>query len=305
MAEQPPPKKIGSLRDRIAAFENKGSVPAPAQPPVPRPKPGNVQWKPRATSPPPAPAAAAAAATEEHADQRGPGMSAADAKESIRAGGSLKDRMAALQGRGAFGAPAPAAPPPRPASEKPKWKPPPVISPPAVDDDDEPEHTPAALPTSPPADVTAASEDAESAHAQPAEGGEEEAKEADPEDEERQRRAAIAARMARLGGARVGMAPPIFGKKPDVPPKKVDTPKVVEPKEEAAEPSADVHAAGKSTVACWTAWKADHAHQPLPCRARHRANLQRMCDLPMPKVIVDHNLRCHVYLPSTPRLRWR
>ena len=44
---------------------------------------------------------------------------------------------------------------------------------------------------------------------------------ADPEEEERQRRAAIAARMARLGGTRVGMGPPIFGLKPEVKPKPV------------------------------------------------------------------------------------
>ncbi|KAI1785548.1 hypothetical protein LXA43DRAFT_1037617 [Ganoderma leucocontextum] len=43
--------------------------------------------------------------------------------------------------------------------------------------------------------------------------------------------------MARLGGARVGMGPPIFGKKPDVPPKRLskseEKPKEEEvPKEE-------------------------------------------------------------------------
>ncbi|TFY73652.1 hypothetical protein EWM64_g10360, partial [Hericium alpestre] len=53
-----------------------------------------------------------------------------------------------------------------------------------------------------------------------AEAEEKEEKEDDPEEEERARRAAIAARMARLGGARVGMAPPVFGRKPDVPAKK-------------------------------------------------------------------------------------
>jgi hypothetical protein len=43
-----------------------------------------------------------------------------------------------------------------------------------------------------------------------------EAAPADPEEEERQRRANIAARMARLGGARLGMAPTVLGKKPPV-----------------------------------------------------------------------------------------
>ena len=38
----------------------------------------------------------------------------------------------------------------------------------------------------------------------------------DPEEEERQRRAAIAARMQRLGGARIGMAPPVVGPKPPI-----------------------------------------------------------------------------------------
>jgi hypothetical protein len=60
------------------------------------------------------------------------GMSASDAKESIGLGGSLKDRMAALQGRGAFGGiPWCSSNTPKPAVEKPKWKPPPVVSPPA------------------------------------------------------------------------------------------------------------------------------------------------------------------------------
>jgi hypothetical protein len=51
----------------------------------------------------------------------------------------------------------------------------------------------------------------------------EEAEQLDPEEEERQRRAAIAARMARLGGARVGMSPPVFGRKPSI--KRTETPK--------------------------------------------------------------------------------
>jgi hypothetical protein len=161
-------------------------------------------------------------------------MSASDAKESITKAGSLKDRMAALQGKGGFGAPTPLAP--KPASEKPKWKPPPVVQAP-VDDDD---HTAeGSAPTgiaaavertlSPPASVKSqegveppkigeSGEESASSDAQ-AVAEDDNAGEAaalDPEEEERQRRAAIAARMARLGGARVGMAPPVFGKKPPV-----------------------------------------------------------------------------------------
>jgi hypothetical protein len=51
----------------------------------------------------------------------------------------------------------------------------------------------------------------------------EQAAEEDPEEAERQRRAAIAARMARLGGARVGMAP-MFGGPPPIGKKPVPTP---------------------------------------------------------------------------------
>ncbi|THH32406.1 hypothetical protein EUX98_g1752 [Antrodiella citrinella] len=232
-----PPKKLGSLKDRIAAFENKGTGPAPAPAPVPRPKPASAAtWKPKPPTPPDSPRASL-----DSADRKA-GMSAADAKESITKGGSLKDRMAALQGRGGFGgSPPPVAP--KPALEKPKWKPPPVVSPPTDDEDeDEAVAAPVAKPpvVSPPvADVEhehepapKASEDTEAEAPAPTEEEEGE-KEVDPQEEERQRRAAIAARMARLGGARVGMgAPPIFGKKPDVEgakPKAEDAPKLTTP----------------------------------------------------------------------------
>ena len=134
----------------------------------------------------------------------------------------MKERMAALQGKGAFGAPPPVAP--KPSVERPKWKPPPAVQAPA--DDDDGEGTTSAIAAavgrtiSPPvvkSPESILSEGAESVAAPPAtttEGANEEEATPDPEEEERQRRAAIAARMARLGGARVGMAPPIIGKKP-------------------------------------------------------------------------------------------
>ncbi|EGN94025.1 hypothetical protein SERLA73DRAFT_189175, partial [Serpula lacrymans var. lacrymans S7.3] len=134
--QSPPPKpKPGSLRDRIAAFENKQSAPASAPPP-PRPKPGGLQWKPRAPSPPSSPGSSAdrAQTPEKKTSGAGSGMSASDAKESIGMGGTLKERMAALQGRGGFGAPAPVIPP-KP-TEKPKWKPPPVVQSPPTDEED-------------------------------------------------------------------------------------------------------------------------------------------------------------------------
>ncbi|KAF8074002.1 hypothetical protein FPV67DRAFT_778971 [Lyophyllum atratum] len=205
----PPPKpKPGSLRDRIAAFEKPaaGSPPGPA--PVPRPKPGGLSWKPKQPSPPSSPSTADAPA-----EKKAGGMSASDAKESIGKGGSLKERMAALQNRGGFGGAPPIAP--KPAMEKPKWKPPPAITPVDKDDDDEPSR--AEIPRSAPLPPVRKSiedqlDEDRSEELSAAVEGEDQA-DADPEDEERQRRAAIAARMARLGGARVGMAP-VFGSKP-------------------------------------------------------------------------------------------
>ncbi|KAF8272815.1 hypothetical protein EI94DRAFT_160928 [Lactarius quietus] len=228
MSDSTPPKpKPGSLRDRIAAFEQKpASAPTP---PAPRPKPGGLsQWKPRTSSPPDSP---------QPSNRHDNSMSATDAKESITKGGSLKERMAALQGLGAFGGGPATSPPPKP-SEKPKWKPPPqvaVVAPVTGDDEEDvsapdeadtsskpvvsPLKTPseeilAVLSKSPP---PVNEEDPVAVSDVPTAGEEE----ADPEEEEKQRRAAIAARMARLGGARVGMALPIFGFKPEVKPKPV------------------------------------------------------------------------------------
>jgi hypothetical protein len=224
-SSSPPKPKPGSLRDRIAAFEQKPAS-SPAPPPALRSKPGNLsQWKPRPPSP---------HDTQPVIDRNDTSMSASDAKESITKGGSLKERMAALQGLGVFGGGGPAAaPPPKPA-EKPKWKPPPQVAvvPPVTSDGDEADdagadNKPAISPLKSPGDDIVA---ALSKHPQPAptqEGQSEVEGEApvagdevvDPDEEERQRRAAIAARMARLGGMKVGMGPPIFGRKPEIKPK--------------------------------------------------------------------------------------
>ncbi|KAG6330319.1 hypothetical protein ID866_8770 [Astraeus odoratus] len=227
MSDQSPPPtkpKPGSLRDRIAAFENKGAPapgPAPGGPPAPRPKPGNLQWKPHAPSPPGSP--------DQPAGSRAPGgggMSASDAKESISRGGTLRERMAALQGKGAFGAPGPApAVPAKPAApvEKPRWKPPPrVVSPPPPGEDDDSAPTtrapsrspPPRRATSPSSDVFSKASEGEPDAA--AAQGDRASPSPEPEEDERQRRAAIAARMARLGGARIGMAPPVIAPKPSV-----------------------------------------------------------------------------------------
>ncbi|OJA10865.1 hypothetical protein AZE42_06829 [Rhizopogon vesiculosus] len=209
MSENPSPKpKPGSLRDRIAAFENanKGAGPPPA--PAPRPKPSTLQsWKPKVPSPPQSP----------ESERKSSGMSASDAMESIGKGVSLKERMAALQGKGAFGGVAPPPMPQKP-TEKPKWKPPPQVSPPAD------EAVPTAEPIDPQESVSPAADDPDQAKVEGEHDAQDDAAEIDqdPEEEERQRRAAIAARMARLGGARVGMGVPVFGGKPA--PKKPETP---------------------------------------------------------------------------------
>ena len=171
-------------------------------------------------------------------------MSASDAKESItKGGGSLKDRMAALQGKGAFGAPSPPLAP-KPAVEKPKRNPLPAVAP-LIDKDASGDEPPAIAiaatldrTKSPPVqprespDLSKPIVEGEGTSAADSEpttsiGGDVEGT-TDPEDEERQRRAAIAARMARLGGARLGMAPSGLAKKPPMPIRKLtreDTPK--------------------------------------------------------------------------------
>jgi hypothetical protein len=214
MSDTPPSStkpKVGSLRDRIAAFEKPAagnSQPGPA--PVPRSKPGGVSWKPKVPSPPSSPGGPEHVVSEKKAG----GMSASDAKESIGKGGSLKDRMAALQGKGAFGAPPPVAS--KPAVEKPKWKPPPVVAPVDKDEDQHPPVESSTSPSLPPPTVRSSEDDGvidthEEETAPGADG--EDQTEVDSKEDERQRRAAIAARMARLGGARVGMAP-MFGHRP-------------------------------------------------------------------------------------------
>ncbi|KIK71373.1 hypothetical protein GYMLUDRAFT_52464 [Collybiopsis luxurians FD-317 M1] len=235
MSDQPPPPKPkpGSLRDRIAAFEK--AAPSNAPPPAPRPKPGTVAWKPKPATPPDSPGATGDVSSSQP-KKIGGGMSASDARDSIGKGGSLKERMAALQGKGAFGGPPPPVAP-KPAIEKPKWKPPPVVPP---SDESEGKEVPTEkldISTSPPVkspgeELNQSLSENEVSDAGPRPEAEEEEKEADPEEEERQRRATLAARMARLGGARVGMGPPVFGgpayKKPQPKPEEVSNESVSE-----------------------------------------------------------------------------
>ncbi|KAF8516813.1 hypothetical protein BU17DRAFT_18790, partial [Hysterangium stoloniferum] len=122
----PLPSKPGSLRDRIAAFEKPtGGESSPPRPPPIRPKPGNISWKPTPVSPP----ESISSENAEHEERKqSSGMSASDAKESIVMGGSLKERMAALRGKGAFGGAIPGPPPP--TGPKIVKRPPLVVPPP-------------------------------------------------------------------------------------------------------------------------------------------------------------------------------
>ena len=260
MSDQPSPSsqkpKPGSLRDRIAAFETSSATPA-GQKPQPRPRPsGFASWKPKGASPPSSPSSRTIDNGASSSVKATGAMSASDAKESItKGGGSLKDRMAALQGKGAFGAPSPPPLAPKPAVEKPRWNPPSAVAAPIDNDNrdgtsDEPPTTAIAATLdrtkSPPIPVQsrksldlskpiAEGERTSTADTEPttSTGGDVEGT-TDPEEEERQRRAAIAARMARLGGARLGMAPSVVAKKPPMPirkPTREDVPKQENPEE--------------------------------------------------------------------------
>jgi len=202
----PSKPKPGSLRDRIAAFE-KSSAAATATPeraPV-RPKGSNISWKPSVSSPDNA----------SGDGEKKPAFGANDAKESIKSGGSLKERMAALQGKGGMGGASPLTPP-TPQSVKPVRAPPPGLSPSSKEELESPKETG----TEESEKDRTASEGRETTAT---EGAEEKEKpeataevEEDEEANERERRAAIAARMARLGGTKIGFAaPPVFGRKPN------------------------------------------------------------------------------------------
>ncbi|GAA5888469.1 hypothetical protein JCM5296_000640 [Sporobolomyces johnsonii] len=108
-APPPPAKKPNALAARIAAFNTAGSAPTPA--PIPRPKPASKWSRPSPPVAAPAaaegpssslPAAPPALVQSESSDSsagKPKEFSAEDAKESIgKGGGSLRDRIAALQG---------------------------------------------------------------------------------------------------------------------------------------------------------------------------------------------------------------
>lgn len=214
-----PAAKPNALRDRIAMF-NKSSPSTPAPSPVVRPKPP-IARKPM-NIPPPAPPIEASedpstSAPCSHQDEVArstvqSGMSAADAEESVKAGGSLKDRIRLLQQQQQQQAAAAetCSTPPKPKRE---WKRPP---PPPTDEGPLPP-VPVNFPS---IHGEAAVEDEQSVDRYPelvsnmapeveTRGTEEE------EEVEVNRRRRIAERMAKLGGAKMGFGFP----GPAVPPK--------------------------------------------------------------------------------------
>ncbi|GAA5879148.1 hypothetical protein JCM16303_001316 [Sporobolomyces ruberrimus] len=143
----PPAKKPNALAARIAAFNQSQQSPAAPSAPVPRPKPAS-KWtvgSTSATSPPPAELSSLPPpSTETHSASQGSEQvetdssgkpkefSAEDAKESIgRGGGSLRDRIKALQGL-QMDQPAPPGRAPKPWKKK------------VVEQEDEEDSTPSA-----------------------------------------------------------------------------------------------------------------------------------------------------------------
>lgn len=242
----PPPTKPNALRDRIAMFNKAPSTPQPAAPGSLRPKPPLAR-KPL-NMPPPAPAVAVSdgkddtpATVEGSSSQSNApaGMSAADAEESVRAGGSLKDRIRLLQQQQQASETSEATPP---AAPKPKreWKRP--VAPPSADD------LPPILGMKPPmpARLPSRESDANEPGNEPLEDPSpkpllssttipDESLVGDPDEEEEDiaRRRRIAERMAKLGGAKMGFGipGPALGSKPPLPPKSTQG-NVSEPAEE-------------------------------------------------------------------------
>ena len=215
-----------TMKDRLAFFAAAQSKPAP--PPVkPKPAASGLTWSQRqklrqeqetaegAAAPAPPPAAPATAREAGPADppaagdspqakkKDDAGLSAADAVSSISKGGSLRERMAALQGAGAFGSGA-EQPPAAPASSGKTWKRPPA--PPAAEPDAEDEAGEDSGPVDKAETAAAEEGDAIAAAGEEVEGGDDNETE---EEKEKARRAAIAARMAKLGArGPMGMAAP-------------------------------------------------------------------------------------------------
>lgn len=140
-------KAGGSLKERMAMFQQQSassSSSASSQaPPPPRAKPANWSWKNKVDTSPssstvsekPAEGTTTSSSSTTAASTASPprpgGFSASDAQTSIKSGGSLKERMALLQGQMASAAaPSAGGPPPVPGGKPRVWKRP--EAPPAV-----------------------------------------------------------------------------------------------------------------------------------------------------------------------------
>lgn len=220
-----------SMKDRLAFFTAAQNKPAPPPPVKPKPAAGGLTWSQRqklrqeqeakekegtaaaspVTSTPIAPSATLVPETKpsdntESKEEQGAAMSAADALTSISKGGSLKERMAALQGVGAFGGAEKKPPPPPPTGKV--WKRPAVQEmepePQGETEAEKPSSSDTGLAHEPlpssdePREVESISKDDDVAKEEETE-----------EEQEKARRAAIAARMAKLGArGPMGMMPP-------------------------------------------------------------------------------------------------
>ncbi|ODO05204.1 hypothetical protein L198_01893 [Cryptococcus wingfieldii CBS 7118] len=235
---EPTPAKAQSMKERLAFFAAAQDKPAP--PPIkPKPAAGGLTWSQRQklrqeqeakereeaaargeSAPAPVSAAPAPALPEPvqqapTEQQEGAGMSTADAVSSITKGGSLKDRMAALQGSGAFGQQQEKPPPPAPSGK--------VWSRPAAPPQPDPEVAEGEEDASPLEGDQTVPEGTEATH------DDEESEEA----KEKARKAAITARLAKLG-ARGPM-----GVMPTAPPvRNQSTKSATSPSVEKAEPVA-------------------------------------------------------------------
>nr|ODN99813.1 hypothetical protein L204_02253 [Cryptococcus depauperatus CBS 7855] len=205
------PAQPQSMKDRLAFFQAAQNKTAPPPPIKPKPAISGLTWsqrqklrqeqeakeKEQAEAKGEIPLASAAVSSSEStttndrkSEPQNSGMSAADALTSITKGGSLKERMAALQGSGAFGGGTTASS--LPASSGKIWKRPSVPDP-VPNTEEEAEGLESF--------VRVRSPETEDKDTLDKEAKEQSTKGEDQteEDEEKARRAAIAARMARLG----------------------------------------------------------------------------------------------------------
>ncbi|KAG0148767.1 hypothetical protein CROQUDRAFT_131670 [Cronartium quercuum f. sp. fusiforme G11] len=239
-SSQPPPpvSKPNALRDRIAMFNKAPSAPPPPGPGSLRPKPPLAR-KPL-HMPPPVSAVSGSEPNEPLSvapDSEPPhtsataGMSAADAEEAVRAGGSLKDRIKLLQQQQQQATEASDTPPSPAPKPKREWKRP--VAPPSSED--QPPilgMMPPTLQRMPTKDTDGGDPDHESSNLPSTSDSvpnppsssslsKDETAIEETEDDDVARRRRIAERMAKLGGAKMGFGfpgPPL-SVKPSIPPK--------------------------------------------------------------------------------------